>query len=407
MDRSGSRSRSRSASSERSYSSDDEVAAEGRRKEREEREAERKEERAYRRRQRREAKKRARLEEEASAVADSLYWTFDIPGPENEEDEDKHSVQLRAKKRQGSTAVDCCSWDALELYLRREFHVHESIKKVCIKCAVMINERAILHFKVTDQNTLCSGWSRIIDLGQILLDGSARVSCTVASMSIGQKLKVKSQPRTPKQIANEQTFKDLKRAIYSIEATAAGPSAPAAIERLQYSQQGDQTGIWTAAASDIMRKERGFLIKFHSTRSLCMAVMGNADYHPSPCILICPFGTCSKAHRHLNSFSAVSQLYSHWKNKHRENPAAALLANRWRLANELTDNGKRLLPNLAERLDQSVPLILNTEEMEHLGGPNEGYEAIRAPTLTSADFKHRAVIDSADHQTWLQAAGTI
>ena len=68
---------------------------------------------------------------------------------------------------------------------------------------------------------------------------------------------------------------------------------------------------------------------------------------------------------------------------------------------------EQLVQHLVARLDQSFPLILDTEEMERLGGPGEGYEAICAPTPTSADFKHRAAIDSSDHQTWLQAAGTI
>ena len=64
-----------------------------------------------------------------------------------------------------------------------------------------------------------------------------------------------------------------------------------------------------------MRKDRDLYAKFLETRALTEIVMGNADYHPSPCVLICPFGTCSKAHYHLNGFSSVSQLYSHWQKR--------------------------------------------------------------------------------------------
>ena len=60
--------------------------------------------------------------------------------------------------------------------------------------------------------------------------------------------------------------------------------------------------------------------------------MGNADYHPSPVVLICPFDSCKKSHRVLNGVSAVSQLYSHWKGRHASNPMAIALEKRWRLA---------------------------------------------------------------------------
>ena len=41
-----------------------------------------------------------------------------------------------------------------------------------------------------------------------------------------------------------------------------------------------------------MQRERASLLKFHATRGLAAAVMGNPDYHASPCIIICPFGSC-------------------------------------------------------------------------------------------------------------------
>ena len=37
--------------------------------------------------------------------------------------------------------------------------------------------------------------------------------------------------------------------------------------------------------------------KYFEGRGLTEKVMGNAAYHPSPMVLICPFDTCKKSHR--------------------------------------------------------------------------------------------------------------
>ena len=68
--------------------------------------------------------------------------------------------------------------------------------------------------------------------------------------------------------------------------------------------------------------------------------MGCADYHPNPCVLVCPFATCKKSHRILNGIGAVSQLYSHWQQRHAENPAARKLEARWRLAQSPAGKGQ-------------------------------------------------------------------
>jgi hypothetical protein len=188
----------------------------------------------------------------------------------------------------------------------------------------------------------------------MLLDAKvAKVQVEIISMRQGSKLKAKSKPRTRKQDESEIIFKSLKHAIYGeineelLPQPTQGPSddelitwmvargqaadrqeAMAALaarraevqaaraHEIHYSLGNVQTGTWTAAASDIMRRDRTLIVKFHETRALCEVVMGDADYHPNPCILICPFATCRKSHYHLNGFSAVSQLYSHWKKKH-------------------------------------------------------------------------------------------
>ena len=151
-----------------------------------------------------------------------------------------------------------------------------------------------------------------------------------------------------------------------------------------------------------MRREKEGLAKFHETRGLCEAVMGDADYHPNPCVIVCPFATCKKAHYHLNSFSTVSQLYSHWQKQHAKNKAARILEARWRLA---TVNKKSR--NLKALLDAPQPLVLANEEMERLGGEEKGYEGIRKPAPSVADFKHRFALNSSEHFQWLEAAGTI
>ena len=136
--------------------------------------------------------------------------------------------------------------------------------------------------------------------------------------------------------------------------------------------------------------------------------MGDPDYHPNPVILVCPWAaSCGKAHRHLNGFSAVSQLYSHWQQQHKDNKAARVLEARWRLANDLTDHGKKKVPNLADRLDEQFPLVLTNDEMVRLGGPTEGYEAVTAPSPSTADFKHRFDVNSMEHAEWLKAFGSV
>eukprot|EP00966_Prymnesium_polylepis_P106014 2455118-Prymnesium_polylepis.1 len=77
---------------------------------------------------------------------------------------------------------------------------------------------------------------------------------------------------------------DIEEALAQLEAQA---QAQAQDVSLHYSFGGGQTGKWTAAASDLMRCDRSSLQKFHETRTLAEVVMGNADYHPNPCVRIC------------------------------------------------------------------------------------------------------------------------
>ena len=89
-----------------------------------------------------------------------------------------------------------------------------------------------------------------------------------------------------------------------------------------------------------------------------------------------------------------------------------MLEARWRLANELTDHGKKKLSeegkkNLAQKLDGRFPLTLTNEAMEALGGVEKGYEEVRKPTPSAGDFGHRFDLASEEHKEWLSAVGTI
>ena len=110
--------------------------------------------------------------------------------------------------------------------------------------------------------------------------------------------------------------------------------------------------------------------------------MGNADYHPSPVVLICPFDSCKKSHRVLNGVSAVSQLYSHWMGRHASNPMAIALEKRWRLALDNKHKSKEWLD-----AQPGCALCLTCEEADRLGGEEAGYEQIRPPKPDPTDFK--------------------
>jgi hypothetical protein len=90
--------------------------------------------------------------------------------------------------------------------------------------------------------------------------------------------------------------------------------------------------------------------------------------------------------------------------RHSDNLAARVLTARWRLAN---DHKKMKAEALIKLLDGRHPLVLSNDEMERLGGQEQGYEQVRKPAPTPADFKHRFELASREHFEWLEAAGTI
>ena len=212
------------------------------------------------------------------------------------------------------------------------------------------------------------------------------VEVEICAVDVGKKLKAKSKPRTRKQEASTTKLDELKSSIYGMTA----------------STRSYVTGSWKPASSDIMRSEPEYLAKYFEGRGLTEKVMGNADYHPSPVVLICPFDSCKKSHRVLNGVSAVSQLYSHWMGRHASNPMAIALEKRWRLALDNKHKSKEWLD-----AQPGCALCLTCEEADRLGGEEAGYEQIRPPKPDPTDFKLTFDLNTEEHRAWKAAVGTI
>ena len=236
------------------------------------------------------------------------------------------------------------------------------VKKICIKGVVTIDGAIKCHFKASDASTLFyNARLKVERLGQVLVDATIiYIDVTVAAAMLRLALRRKGV-RTDKQITDDTKFRAFKDTIYPGRKWA--------------------DGAWTAESSDFMRDEPDYMTKWADMRLLTKKVMGDADYHSNPCVLMCPFASCKKSHRVLNSIGAVSQLYSHWQKKHAMNPAARELEARWRLA--MNNQSKD-----AAWLDARQPLILTNEEMERLGGKEAGYEQLRVPASHPTDFTH-------------------
>ena len=368
------------------------------REEREQKERERREQKAYEKEQRRIAKEQDRIESKAIEKAGKLQWIISIPQEQGVVVEEPLEIQLGAKKKSYAAAdvVDMQSWAHLEVYLREQFEVPESVKRIKLKIIVELDGEPRVRSNAGDQSTLANVHQSIIDLGKLLLDAeSIKVNASLVSADIGKKLKAVSKARTRAQEAAVAKFNDLKASIYGV--VNHGTGALLLPRRNSYT-----TGEWKVASTDIMRGEHDYMTKYMQMRDVTETVMGCADYHSNPCVLICPFASrkCKKMHRQLNGVSAISQLYSHWQEVHKDNPAAQKLEARWRLALDNTDKSQPWL-------DAREPLILSNDEMDLLGGEERGYEKVRSPTEDKTDFKPSFKMHTQEHREWLSAVGTI
>ena len=208
--------------------------------------------------------------------------------------------------------------------------------------------------------------------------------------------KKKRGERTPAQLAYNEKVKALKRAVYG---TGVGRKAK---------------GAWSISASDILRAEHNWMAKFDGTRLLTEKVMGSKYYHPHPVALTCPFigdGCCDEEScRRLNCVGAISQLYSHWQEQHKGNPAARQLEDRWRLALKHPTKDKEWLDAKEIEGGYAQPLELSSEWMEQQGGVDQGYEQVRPPLAPDADEMFSTFnfkLHSDEHRAWLEAEGTL
>ena len=91
---------------------------------------------------------------------------------------------------------------------------------------------------------------------------------------------------------------------------------------------------WTDTASEIFRKNPKWAKKFLVMRKLTDMVMGDPNFLPNPCAILCPFDgpRCTHGFFRMNGSCKPSQLFSHWQHMHANNPAAKQLEARWRQA---------------------------------------------------------------------------
>ena len=86
----------------------------------------------------------------------------------------------------------------LDAYLRTQFEVPASVKKLKLKVVVSLDGDIKLRWTALDQSTLCTLIWQISDLGQLLLDAkTVKVEAFLVSGDIGKKLKAKAKPRAP------------------------------------------------------------------------------------------------------------------------------------------------------------------------------------------------------------------
>ena len=272
---------SSSSSSSSSYSSSSEDEEERSRREREREEQERNERKARKARKAEEkaaakaAAEKAKDELNAREAAGNLTWHISIPLAENEVEEDPLEVCICAKAPVGVPAgvVDAMEWEKLEVYLRKTFMIDASIKKLRLKVAVVLNGQNRFYGQAVDFSTLMNVHSQIARLGRQLLDASeVKVVVSLGAACIGKKLKAPSKARTRNQESSTAKFNELKASIYG--STGSGNSYV--------------NGEWTVESSDIMPREHDFMEKFDETRRVAEKVMGDADYHPNPCVLMLP-----------------------------------------------------------------------------------------------------------------------
>jgi hypothetical protein len=271
--------------------------------------------------------------------------------------------------------IDCSKFVPLEKYLRANFNIHASNKKLVLKLKYFSGDvddsQPLLHGRVTDKSSMLNWWGQLEAAVGRNLAAAASGSVHAGLFALKKATSV-IRPRraqTEKTAGEHRIFKELVTAIYSEEP---GHFAD---------------GTWDEKASDICRSNPNILKKFLQMQQLTEVVMGSADYLPNPCVLVCPFdgGKCQHGTFRMNGYCKPSQLYSHWQTVHKDNPAAATMIARWRKA-----LASRKITR--EALDELFPLEMDGEENE---------EAVRRPVHGEPHaFPHLFSFNSPEYRAW-------
>ena len=267
----------------------------------------------------------------------------------------------------------------IEEYLRLSFEIHKTIKKIGLRLQLKLEGVTKFVTTARDPTTLSSFWGMLERDAQALMAANViELSSCVVSIQGPKTIKKASRPRDGKQREDETNFKALVTTLFG--------------ERPGHCAE----GAWTASASDVMRRQLGYLPKFHADRELVKKVLGDGRFLVTPCTFACPFESacCTQGVRRLNRFGGISQMFKHWEKRHGDNPAAKQLIARFKVVLK----NKRLT---MAQLDAKAPLMLE-------GEPEDGYEQVRSlDSIASEDmFSYDFVMNSDEHREWLAAAGS-
>jgi hypothetical protein len=233
-----------------------------------------------------------------------------------------------------------------------------------------------------DAATMANWWAQMEDVLAELKELPEKWQCHVFAELFGPKdaktkKRKKSKKETERAKAERKLFASLVTSIYG--------------EKPGHFAEGQ----WTEAASEIVRNNPSLLDKFLPMQRLTEKVMGDSNYMPNPCVIVCPFrgAKCQHGRFRMNGAGKPSQLYSHWQTAHAGNEAAKKLTARWRMAIKDKSLSK-------PQLDACAPC-----DMEAGGEP---LRAAPAPVDGAKDhWPHSFSRDSEEYDAWLQAAGSV
>ena len=160
----------------------------------------------------------------------------------------------------------------IQAYLRRTLVIHKSIKQIGIKLSLVLDGEIRIFTTARDESTLGSFLAVLEELKEeVLAAKKFEISGDILSLNGPKKIQKASRPRGGKQLNDETDYKALMAALFG-----ENPGHMA-------------EGAWTAAASDVMRRQPSYLTRFDADRELVEKVLGDTRYYNKPCTFVCPF----------------------------------------------------------------------------------------------------------------------